>query len=65
VNRPRPTPRKISRPLATLLVVVFAVNVGGMVHALLSLLLPERFSESGAVALGTVVLAVAGVVAVV
>jgi hypothetical protein len=33
---------KISRPLDTLLVVVFGINVIGMIHALLTLLSPER-----------------------
>jgi uncharacterized membrane protein len=61
VNRLNRKTRKISWRLATLLVVVFGINVIGMIHALLTLLFPERFSNGGVVAPATVVLAIAGV----
>jgi hypothetical protein len=42
VDRLHRKTRKISWPLDTLLVVVFGINVIGMIHALLTLLSPER-----------------------
>ena len=65
MKRLQPETRKIAWPTAALLVVIYAIYLTRMVYALLAVLSDEWASYGGVVTVGTIVLAIGGLVALV